>query len=224
MGRDRVAEVEVVDQGRRSAALVELAERKGLGDVAVHAQLDGRDVPPRSSKKYLENLQGYFDRHDQGYLATMGGRYFGMDRDERWDRTEKAYRAMVKGEAEVQATDPLEALKDAYEERDETDEFVTPTVFVDEDGDPRTTIEPEDGVIFFNFRPDRARQMTRALTDPDFEKFETPYVIENFASMTEYDEEFEKNRHFYPLVIQFGLDSLDSMDASEIQTRLRELR
>lgn len=187
------------------AALIELAKREDHEDVAVHAQLDGRDVPPRSAEQYLENLQGYFDRLDQGYLATMGGRYFGMDRDERWDRTEKAYRAMVEGTAEVEAVEPLDALKNAYEERDENDEFVMPTVFVDEEGDPRATIEPEDGVIFFNFRPDRVRQMTEALTDPDFEHFDTSYTIENFVCMTEYDEDYDLPVAYPPLELENGL-------------------
>lgn len=186
------------------AALLELAHRQGLDDVAVHAQLDGRDVPPRSAKQYLETLQGYFDRIGTGYLATMGGRYYGMDRDVRWDRTEKAYRAMVDGNAEVVETDPLDALKRAYEERDENDEFITPTVFTRE-GDPRGTIDPEDGVIFFNFRPDRARQLTRALTEPNFDQFETPYIVENFACMTEYDDDFDLPVAFPPMDLKNGL-------------------
>ncbi len=187
------------------AALIELAKRNGQEDVAVHAQLDGRDVPPRSAEQYLKNLQDYFDRYDQGYLATMGGRYYGMDRDERWDRTEKAYRALVEGTAEVEATDPLDALMEAYEQRDENDEFVSPTVFLDEDENPRTTIDPDDGVIFFNFRPDRVRQMTEALTDPDFEFFETPYTIDNFVCMTEYDEDYDLPVAYPPMELRNGL-------------------
>jgi 2,3-bisphosphoglycerate-independent phosphoglycerate mutase len=180
-------------------ALLEMAQRRGLDDVALHAQLDGRDVPPQSAEQYIENVTEYFERVGQGYFATLGGRYYGMDRDERWDRTEKAYRAMVHGESDVTSTDPVEALREAYQERDETDEFVTPTVFLDEDETPRSTIGPEDGIVFFNFRPDRARQLTRAFTDPDFDKFETPYVIDNFVCMTEYDETFELPVAFPPL-------------------------
>lgn len=180
-------------------ALIELAVRRELDDVAVHAQLDGRDVPPQSAKQYLENLLACFDRLDRGYLASMSGRYYGMDRDERWDRTKKAYKAMVEGESAVRERDPIEALKDAYEERDELDEFVTPTVFVDEQGEPRTTIQPGDGIICFNFRADRVRQMTRALTDPDFSHFKTPWTVDNYVCMTQYDEDFALPVAFPPL-------------------------
>ncbi len=180
------------------AALTELAAQRGLKDVALHAQLDGRDVPPRSAKQYIENALEYFDRIGRGYFATMSGRYYGMDRDERWDRTEKAYRAIVDGESEVTATDPLDALRDAYKERNETDEFLTPTVFVEAGGRPRTTVQPEDGIVFFNFRPDRARQLTRAFTDPDFSTFETSFVVNNFVCMTQYDEEFDLPVAFPP--------------------------
>jgi 2,3-bisphosphoglycerate-independent phosphoglycerate mutase len=179
--------------------LLELADRHGHDDVAVHAQLDGRDVPPRSAKPYLERLEEDFEDVGVGRLATMGGRYFGMDRDERWDRTEKSYNAIVRGEAEVVERDSVGALERAYEERDENDEFVTPTVFVDEDDQPRATVEDGDSVIFFNFRPDRARQMTRAFTEKDFEPFPVEELDIHFACMTQYDEKYELPVAFPPL-------------------------
>ncbi|MFB6345050.1 MAG: 2,3-bisphosphoglycerate-independent phosphoglycerate mutase [bacterium] len=180
------------------SALLELSRRLGQDDVAVHAQLDGRDVPPRSAETYLENLLEYFDSMGIGQLATMGGRYYGMDRDERWDRTEKAYNAIVQGQADVYEEDPLEALRTAYEERDENDEFVTPTVFHDGEGNPRSTIDPGDGVVFFNFRPDRARQLTEALTDESFDGFQTDFTVDNFTCLTQYDEDYDLPVAFPP--------------------------
>ncbi len=183
-------------------ALLELARRKGLEDVAVHAQHDGRDVPPRAAKRYLEKLQGYFEETGVGRLATMGGRYYGMDRDNRWERTEKAYRAIVDGEAEVMETDCLEALQRAYEQRDEDDEFITPTVFKDEAGEPRATVENNDVFICFNFRPDRVRQMIRALTEDGFSEFPVRDLDITFVGMTEYDETFGLPSAFPPLELK----------------------
>lgn len=183
-------------------ALLELAERRGHEDVAVHAQLDGRDVPPRSAKPFLERLKEDFQEVGVGRLATMGGRYFGMDRDERWDRTEKAYDAIVRGQSDVRERDAIEALETAYEERDENDEFVTPTVFVDEQDDPLATVEDGDTVIFFNFRPDRARQMTRALTEEHFDEFPVDGLDIHFASLTQYDEDYDLPVAFPPQALK----------------------
>ena len=180
-------------------ALLELARRKGLEDVAVHAQHDGRDVPPRAAKRYLQKLQEYFDETGVGRLATMGGRYYGMDRDNRWERTEKAYRAIVEGEAEVEETDCFAALQRAYEQRDEDDEFITPTVFKDETGEPRATVEDDDVFVCFNFRPDRVRQMIRALTEEEFSEFSVRDLDITFVGMTEYDETFGLPAAFPPL-------------------------
>ncbi len=180
-------------------ALLELACRRGLGDVAVHAQHDGRDVPPRAAERYLKKLDEYFEETGVGYLATMGGRYYGMDRDNRWERTEKAYRAIVEGKSEIRETDPYEALDRAYEERAEDDEFITPTVFTDKQGGPRTTVDDGDSFLCFNFRPDRVRQMTRALTEEEFDEFPVKDIDIAYYCMTEYDETFDLPVAFPPL-------------------------
>jgi len=200
-------------------ALLELCERYDHEEVAVHAQLDGRDVPPRSARPYLERLVEDFREVGVGRIATMGGRYFGMDRDERWDRTEKAYRAIVHGTSELQERDCLKALENAYEQRDENDEFVTPTVFVDEDGNPRATVEDGDSVIFFNFRPDRARQMTRAFTEEDFDHFQVRDLDIHFACMTQYDEDYDLPVAFPSLELENVLaDYLSQRNKSQYHT------
>ena len=143
--------------------LLEMAERAGLDRVYIHAILDGRDTPPASARPFLEQLYRRSLERGLGFVATVSGRYYAMDRDRRWARTEKAYRAYVYGEG-IQAADPVSALKTAYE-KGETDEFVTPAVITDEEGRPLATIGPGDSVICFNFRPDRARQITHSLVD-----------------------------------------------------------
>ncbi len=183
-------------------ALLKLAGRHGLDDVAVHAQLDGRDVPPRSADKYLAKLKEDLKEIGTGEVATIGGRYFGMDRDTRWDRTERAYKAIVNGESEIRETDPVEAIEHAYEERDENDEFVQPTVFVDDNGEPRATVEDGDAVIFFNFRPDRARQLTRAMTEPGFDKFPVRDLDIHFVCMAQFDENFDLPIAYPPLELE----------------------
>jgi 2,3-bisphosphoglycerate-independent phosphoglycerate mutase len=141
-------------------ALIDAAVAAGV-PIAIDAFLDGRDVPPRSAEAYISRLEAYLAAHGRaGAIATVGGRYFGMDRDKRWDRIEKAYDALVRGTAAYHAATASAALDAAYA-RDENDEFVTPTIV----GAPRP-IRDGDGVIFFNFRPDRARQLTLAFSDP----------------------------------------------------------
>ncbi len=178
-------------------ALLELTDRRGCESTAVHAMLDGRDVPPRSARPYLERLVSTMRRLGTGRVGSVMGRYYGMDRDERWDRTEAAYRTIVEGKAPEEAPTPLEALARAYE-RGENDEFVTPTVIL-EDGEPAAPVDPEDGIVFFNFRPDRARQMTAALTQEGFDAFEVPFHVSNFACMARYDEAFDLPVAFPPL-------------------------
>ncbi|MCK8824841.1 2,3-bisphosphoglycerate-independent phosphoglycerate mutase [Fuchsiella alkaliacetigena] len=165
--------------------LLELA-KKHEREVYVHAFLDGRDVPPDSAKKYIKELEAKFAELEIGKIATVSGRYYAMDRDERWDRTQKAYQALVLGEGK-QADSALEAVENSYQE-EVYDEFVVPTV-IREDGEPVATINDDHSVIFFNFRPDRARQLSRAFVDHDFHGFERqehPQVC--FATMTQYDE------------------------------------
>jgi len=158
-------------------ALLELAEREGVGDVVVHAFTDGRDTSPDSGAGYIAEVEGWGAR-----IATVSGRYYAMDRDRRWERTKLAYDAIVAGESEVPAADSGEAAVSAAYDRGETDEFIKPTV-VGEEG----RIRDGDSVLFFNFRPDRARQLTMALHEP-----EAPRIA--FATLTEYNEDWT-----YPL-------------------------
>jgi len=151
-------------------ALLELAAQKGLKKVYVHAFLDGRDVIPGSARQYIADLQKKMQELGVGEISTVQGRYYAMDRDKRWERTEKAYRAMVYGEG-PQASDPLQALEDSYR-ASVTDEFVLPTVIVREDGAPFGLIEDNDAIIVFNFRPDRAIQISQVFTNEDFRGFD----------------------------------------------------
>lgn len=151
-------------------ALLELAKKEELTDVYIHAFLDGRDVSPDSAKGYVEQLQAKIDELGVGRIATVQGRYYAMDRDKRWERTEKSYRAMVYGDA-PKYTDPLKAVVESYE-KSVFDEFVMPTVIAGEDGKPVGLVESEDAVVFFNFRPDRAIQLSQVFTNEDFRGFD----------------------------------------------------
>lgn len=162
--------------------ILQLAKDKGLEKVYVHAFLDGRDVPPASAKEYIQECVDKMAEIGVGKIATISGRYYAMDRDNRWERVVKAYSAMVYGEG-VKATDPVAAVQESYD-NEVTDEFVVPVVV--EGGD---TIKENDSIIFFNFRPDRAREITRTFVDPDFEGFERKngFFPVSFVCMTQYD-------------------------------------
>lgn len=161
-------------------ALVEMAAKRGASDVWVHAFLDGRDTPPRSGLGYVEALERELDRIGTGRVGTVMGRYYAMDRDNRWDRVEKAWQAIVLGEG-IPADSATAAVSASYE-ADVGDEFVVPAVVAP------AAVRPGDAVIFFNFRPDRARELTRAFTDPTFEGFDRPvYPDVRFVCLTEYD-------------------------------------
>lgn len=165
--------------------LLELAKRQGLKKVYVHCFLDGRDTPPASGKEYVEELAAKMEEIGVGEVATVMGRYYAMDRDNRWERVEKAYRAMVYGEGEKALSGP-EGIQNSYD-KDTTDEFVLPTVVM-KDGAPVATIKDNDSVIFFNFRPDRAREITRTFCDDGFTGFEREKRIETtYVCFTEYD-------------------------------------
>ncbi|SFI62357.1 2,3-bisphosphoglycerate-independent phosphoglycerate mutase [Thermoflavimicrobium dichotomicum] len=151
-------------------ALLALAAKEKVDRVYVHAFLDGRDVAPDSAIRYIEQLQSKMKELGVGQLATVQGRYYAMDRDRRWERTEKAYRAMVYGEG-PKYRDPIQAVKESYE-KSVFDEFVVPTVIVDEEDRPVGTVEENDAIIFFNFRPDRAIQISQAFTNKDFRGFD----------------------------------------------------
>ena len=167
-------------------ALLELAKRNGIENVYLHAFLDGRDTPPASGKDFVKEAMDKMEEIGVGQVATVMGRYYVMDRDNRWDRVELAYKALVEGEGET-AECGLCAVSNSYD-KDTTDEFVKPTVIV-KDGKPVATVKENDSVIFYNFRPDRAREITRAFCDPDFTGFERSkgYFPTTFVVFTEYD-------------------------------------
>ena len=171
--------------------LLELCKRQGVENVYVHAFLDGRDTPPASGKDYVAALDAKMKEIGVGKIASLSGRYYAMDRDNRWDRVEKAYASFVYGEGE-KATDAVQAMADSYA-KDVTDEFVLPTVIVDEAGQPLSLVKANDSVIFFNFRPDRAREITRSFCDKDFTGFERKngFLPLTYVCFTDYDETIE---------------------------------
>ena len=162
--------------------VLELCKRKGLEKVYIHAFLDGRDVPPSSGKEYVANAVAKCKEIGVGKIATVMGRYYAMDRDNRWERVERAYAAITYGEG-IDETDPVEAVQHSYD-NGVTDEFVIPCVI--EGGD---TVKENDSVIFYNFRPDRAREITRTFVDPDFKGFErrNGFFPLCYVCMTQYD-------------------------------------
>ncbi len=179
--------------------LLRMAKERGLQRVYIHCFLDGRDVPPSSAYGYVEALQVKCGETGCGRIASVVGRYYAMDRDKRWERTERAYNLLVSASGE-RAVDPVMAIKASYE-RGITDEFVEPIVCLRETGEPVATIDEDDAVIFFNFRPDRARQITNALAVPGFGGFSTPRRPKvDFVCFTKYDETF-------PLALAFGPQS-----------------
>ncbi|MGI6091859.1 MAG: 2,3-bisphosphoglycerate-independent phosphoglycerate mutase [Veillonellaceae bacterium] len=196
-------------------ALLELAKRHGLTEVYVHAFLDGRDVPPSSAIDYLAALENKIAELGIGKIATISGRYYAMDRDKRWERVEKAYAALVYRQG-ITAPTAREAIKQAYE-RGETDEFVQPTVIA---GPDDWAIKPNDGVIFFNFRPDRSRQLTRTFVDRDFRGFDRKkgYLPLAFATMTQYDETLDVDVAYPPQYLKNTLGEIFS------QAGLNQLR
>ena len=164
--------------------LLELAKRNGLEKVYVHAFLDGRDTPPASGKEYAEALEAEMAKIGVGKIASVAGRYYAMDRDNNYDRVKIAYDALTKGEGNKGTSGPA-AIQASYD-NDKTDEFVIPTV-IEENGTPVATIKDKDSVIFFNFRPDRAREITRAFCDDDFKGFERERLDTTFVCFSDYD-------------------------------------
>ncbi|MDO5135443.1 MAG: 2,3-bisphosphoglycerate-independent phosphoglycerate mutase [Eubacteriales bacterium] len=166
--------------------LLEMAKREGLKKVYVHCFLDGRDTPPASGKGYIQELQAKMKEIGVGEIGVVSGRYYAMDRDNRWDRVELAYKALTKGEG-VKGTDAAEAVQASYD-NDKTDEFVLPTV-IQKDGKPVTLVSDGDSVVFFNFRPDRAREITRAFCADDFDGFAREKRLDlTYVCFTEYDD------------------------------------
>ena len=177
----------VHSHGDHLYALVRMAARRGASRIFVHCFLDGRDVSPTSGVRFVADLETFLDEEGVGRIATVMGRYYAMDRDNRWERVEKAYHAIVLGEG-VAADDPVTAVEASYA-GGVTDEFVVPTV-VKDDGAPVARVRDGDALVFFNFRPDRAREITRAIVDPAFAGFDRPRVPQvRFVCLTEYDPE-----------------------------------
>jgi 2,3-bisphosphoglycerate-independent phosphoglycerate mutase len=175
-------------------ALIRLGASMDVPDLVLHAFTDGRDTLPHSGAGYLETVQGWMEDAGAGRIGSVVGRYWAMDRDRRWDRTQKAYDLLVHGRAEHRATSGIEAVRDAYE-RDETDEFITPVLVGAE-----ACIRPGDSVFAFNFRPDRMRQITRALAESGFDEIDRGGAppFERYATMTQYEEDWHYPVAFPP--------------------------
>ena len=175
----------VHSHNRHLYGLLEMAKRRDFEDVYVHCFLDGRDTPPASAETYVAELREKMKEKGVGKIASLSGRFYAMDRDKRWQRVQKCYDALVNGEGE-KAGDPIKAIEDSYQ-KEVFDEFVVPTVICN-GNEPVAKIEENDSVIFFNFRPDRAREITRAIVDPEFDGFETKKMNLYYVCFTSYDE------------------------------------
>lgn len=198
-------------------ALLRMAKEHGCNDVFVHAFTDGRDVSPSSGHGILQDLEASIGELGVGQVATVVGRYYAMDRDRRWERTQQAYDAMVHGLG-YEAASGAEAVAAAYE-RGETDEFVKATVIKDAAGQPVGTVKDGDSIVFFNFRADRARQLTRAFTEPEFGEFPVdsrPKV--KFTTLTRYDETFDLPYAYAPIDLKGTLGEVAAANG------LRQLR
>ena len=180
-------------------ALLDMAGEKGIENVYIHEILDGRDTPPDSGVSYTKSLQDYIEKTGIGNIASVCGRYYAMDRDNRWERVEKAFRLFAFGEG-IKEINPVDAIRNAYR-RNETDEFVKPVTITDSSGNSKGSIRDGDAVVFFNFRSDRAREITHALTDSDFKFFtrESCPRLTGYVCMTQYDEKFTLPVAFPPV-------------------------
>lgn len=193
-------------------ALLKMAADRGAGKVYLHAFLDGRDTPPKSAAESIAALTATFNelKLDDGRIASIVGRYYAMDRDQRWDRVEQAYNLLVSGQAEYQAATAEQGLQQAYE-RGETDEFVKATAIIPE-GEGQTAVQMNDGdcLIFANFRADRARQLSRVLTETDFDGFQREKLPQfgAFVTMTQYQQGLAASVAFPPVKLQNGLGEI----------------
>jgi len=218
----------VHSQMRHLEALIDMAERLGHRRVFIHVITDGRDTPPDSGAGYVAGLQEYIGQKGIGQIASICGRYYAMDRDTRWDRTEKAYRLYTEGEG-ILEHDPVSAVKNAYV-RGETDEFIKPIILgsessADEKKGPNSLplVRDGDSIIFFNFRPDRARQITRAFTERDFTFFDRKIFpkLSDYVCMAQYDEDFTLPVAFPPIHLKMLLGEVISRHGLK-QLRLAE--
>lgn len=182
-------------------ALIDMAKQNDI-PLRIHAIMDGRDTPPDSGQKYIKQLQTYMNDHSWGQIATICGRFYAMDRDKRWERVARAYAMYTSGEG-IGETDPLQAIENAYS-KGETDEFVQPIVLQSVNGLTDNILCNGDGIIFFNFRADRAREITQALTDSEFDLFERKQRpnLSGYVCMTQYDETFELPSAFPPIQLK----------------------
>lgn len=199
-------------------AMLEMARAQGASKVYLHAFLDGRDTPPRSAEASLQRIQNYFTQQQCGQIASIVGRYYAMDRDNRWDRVEKAYRLLTQGQADYRSGDAISALQQAYQ-RDENDEFVKPTAITDTQGDLIRMCDG-DSLIFMNFRADRARQLSQVFVQSDFTGFDRGQrpQLSQFTTLTEYSAELKAPAAFPPE----GLDNvLGEWLAKHQKTQLR---
>ena len=171
---------------RHLYAILELAKRNDFEDVYVHCFMDGRDTPPASGESYITELENKMAEKGVGQIASITGRFYAMDRDKRWERVQKAYDALVNGIGEKSAS-ATKAIEDSYQ-KEIFDEFVVPTLICNTENEPIATISENDSVIFFNFRPDRAREITRSLVDDEFSGFERTKFPLYYACFTDYDE------------------------------------
>jgi 2,3-bisphosphoglycerate-independent phosphoglycerate mutase len=199
-------------------AMAELAARKGLDKIYIHAFLDGRDTPPQSAGETLAAMEDKLRQLGAGKIASIVGRFYAMDRDNRWDRVEVAFNLLVCGQAPYHAATASDGLQQAYQ-RGETDEFVSATVIANEKEQP-VRIEDGDAVVFMNFRADRARELTRSLTEPSFSGFDRAWVpqLSNYVTLTEYQEDFKFPIAYPPASVKNGLGEVLS---SQGLTQLR---
>lgn len=197
-------------------AILDMAKQKGLSKVYIHAFTDGRDSPQTSGTKTLKDVQDRIKSIGVGKIASLSGRNWGMDRNNNWDRVEKAYRLLTEGTG-IKASDPIQCLQDSYA-KEITDEYIEPSVMIDEKDQPIATIQDGDGVIFFNFREDRARQITQAFVNPEFNGFERKKLDLDFVTLVEYEKDLPVKIAFPPVTLSGGLGEILS------QHNLKQLR
>ena len=203
------------------AAMIELAVKRGLKKVYLHAFLDGRDVSPKSASGSLELMETTFKELGAGQIVSVIGRFYAMDRDSRWERVQEAYNLIAKGETDYKVNTAAQGLAEAYA-RDETDEFVLPTAILDDNGQV-IVLDPDDSVVFMNFRADRAREISRALTEVDFSEFERGCEPHRgcYTTLTQYHQAFDYPKAYPPIDVKNGLGEVLA-DAGLTQLRLAE--
>jgi 2,3-bisphosphoglycerate-independent phosphoglycerate mutase len=199
-------------------AIMEMAKEKGLSEVYIHAFTDGRDSPPSSAVKSIKDIQDHIKSLGIGKIASICGRNWAMDRNNNWDRVEKAYRMLTEGKG-IQAEDPIKCLEDSYA-KEVTDEYIEPSLMV-ENGKPVALIKDGDAVVFFNFREDRAHELTEAFVLPKFESFQRTFLKLSFVTMVEYEKDLPAEVAFPPITLKGGLGEILSENKRK-QLRIAE--